>query len=76
MAFKISKEIIDKTKCESGFICLTGQGCPRCKVEFTAGTSCIMVEPKDDCHYAKSFGVASFICICPTRNEIYRKYGK
>ncbi len=79
MAFEISKEILDRTKCDNDFVCLSEKQCPRCKVQFTAGASYIMVEPNSasmGCSYAKPFGIASFVCTCPTRNEIYRKYGK
>jgi len=80
MKFKISKEIIDKTiKCEHNFDCLAEHNKKLCKVVQTTGSAqeVIFVEPNDlyqNCPYVTDFA-DSFICTCPIRIEIYKKYG-
>ncbi len=76
--FEIDKAILARTKCGSNFICLTGRQCPGCEVLGAGKGDFIFIKPKKDtlkCHYMTTYDDA-YICQCPTRNEIYRKYGK
>ena len=74
---KIDKDIISKTHyCKKGFECLKNPRVACCKV-----THCIdnivcfiEMEGEEKCIYRNSFQ-DSFICCCPTRKEIYNKYG-
>ncbi len=72
----IAQDILEETKeCRHGFSCLTsGRKC-MCKPEdFCSDNVCfIKREEATNCSYMISFGY-SFVCTCPTRKEIYRKY--
>ena len=75
---EISEDIIkNTTKCINDFSCLnSGKEC-LCNVEKTAGVNHLFLKDdgskKSACLYRMGFG-DSFICNCPTRNEIYRRY--
>ncbi len=73
--FEIDEAILKKTdKCEKGFSCLDGGDI--CKADFLSEPDGPLfiecVEPKP-CSY-KGFD-SSKVCACPTRKEIYVKYG-
>ncbi len=78
MNFDIDENILkETTQCEYDFSCLTGgKGC-FCEVEDYVEDKVLFVEfkvlPGRKCHYMFPFG-SSFMCTCPTRKEIYRKY--
>jgi len=79
MAFKINKKIIKITKCLYKFKCLHGKVCSGCKnVLGPLGEDRIFVKPSkgksQDCSYTIPYG-KSYVCRCPTRVEIFRKYG-
>jgi hypothetical protein len=73
----VSEETSAETKrCKKGFSCLTEQSENLCQVE-----SCISGEVhfikclnKVFCSYRGTFG-EGVICYCPTRKELYNKYG-
>ncbi len=73
----IDKEILSKTtNCAKNFDCINSDKEFRCKVEDCVNSEvhfvkCINV---NFCAYKMSFA-HSFICTCPTRKEIYNKYG-
>ena len=79
MPFQIDKAICDQTtNCKYDFKCLTQDGCPCCEVEFHVPKELLFVKIKNEniqCPYAMSYGY-SYICSCPVRCEIYRKYKK
>ena len=64
------------TKCEKGFSCLNGGRENICKVERNFDevifVKCLHT---DSCDYKMSFGYSA-ICNCPTKKEIFNKYGK
>lgn len=73
---EITKETIEKTtKCLKNFECLNG-GSIRCKVEDCINNEVHFVKSSSTeyCPYNLSFGDDN-ICTCPTRKEIYNKYG-
>ena len=77
MMFEIDKEILKKTTdCAYNFKCLEDGGKVCCKVEHCVNNHLIFVKAENHkfCAYKLSFG-NSFICNCPTRLEIYNKYG-
>jgi hypothetical protein len=58
---------------------LTDGGCPGCEFEGPISDNLVFVKMKKEnieCPYALLFGYDSYICQCPTRCEIYRKYKK
>ncbi len=74
----INKEILKRTtKCEKDFNCLKDEKHVYCKVERCVSDKVHFIQCLIDgyCIYRMSFG-ESFICNCPTRKEIFNKYGK
>lgn len=70
------KTLKQTTKCEKGFDCLLRDDHVYCKVENCVSDEVHFVKCLNEeyCVYRMSFG-ESFICNCPTRKEIYNKYG-
>jgi hypothetical protein len=78
MKFKIDKMVIKKTKCPYKFKCLNGKPCSGCATVLGAhGEEQIFVKPSrknfQDCSYTIPYG-SCYLCRCPTRVEIFRKY--
>jgi hypothetical protein len=75
--FSVDKETLEKTtKCEKKG-CLYDETI-MCRVERAIKTDLLFVQAdplKCSCNYCVTFG-DSFMCLCPTRQEIYLKYGK
>jgi len=81
MKIEIDEEVLSKTtECKKGFSCLSSKTRDICKVRSkleSAGAEMILFcEPNNDkhCDYKKPFGDFC-ICECPTRKEIYNRYG-
>jgi hypothetical protein len=73
---KIDEEILQKTAyCEHNFSCLSGVQSCMCEDDRSLGYGMLEINPKygADCKYHVTFGNTSF-CICPTRNEIFKRY--
>lgn len=66
----------ETTKCQTGFQCLSSVGKDLCPVEKREKGSALFIKKKvyTFCPYMISFGIASHICICPTRIEIFSRY--
>ena len=62
------------TKCESNFKCLDDNSC-MCEVIEGSKLTTVKIKPKLDlsCPYVLSVGSYRY-CLCPTRNQIYKKY--
>ena len=79
MKFEVDKEVLERTtKCEFNFECLTCDVKKMCQVIALVGDSdkIVYVHPgknHQSCPYFTSFG-KSYICSCPTRLGIYRRY--
>ena len=73
---KISKETLDKTVyCKKDFDCIKNNNIC-CKVVDCVNKEVYFVEcRKFFCNYRLNYG-NSDICNCPTRKEIYNKYGR
>ena len=74
---EIDKEILKKTiKCENDFICLKNDNHVYCKTEEVVlkGVTFVKCLSENYCIY-KSSHDHSYLCICPTRLKIFRKYG-
>lgn len=80
MPFQIDEAILRRTtKCQRNFVCLTEEGCPGCEFDGPISDTLNFVIPKKtniECPYKLLFGFDSYVCQCPTRNELYRKYKK
>ena len=79
---KVSMEIDDEvikctTECGKDMPCLSDKDYHLCKVVRATSGDVIFIECLEDslCNYRMPFGFSSFICNCPTRKEIYKKYG-
>jgi hypothetical protein len=76
---KIDDKVVkETTKCENEFACLKDNNYELCSVVSSVHDNVIFIECLNwkPCAYRMSFGVSSYICNCPTRKEIYRKYSK
>lgn len=76
MALEIDQVIIDKAhKCKRDHACLNGADKPLCRMEEVIGNSIffVCVEKPGSCTFQTSFGL-SYMCSCPVRQEVYRKY--
>ncbi len=78
MKFEISSDTIKRTtKCSDNFSCLSGKKDCLCEVEndCESNSSAVFVQPqeKKGCNYKMDFGYG-WICNCPTRKTLNRKY--
>jgi hypothetical protein len=76
MRIEIDTNILSQTtECGRDFACLADTG-KLCRVENCVNNKVHFIECRDDakCNYQISFGY-SYICTCPTRKEIYNRYG-
>jgi hypothetical protein len=77
--YKIDADILNESdKCARNFSCLfSNKGYCEIEKEFRDDGHIIFIKPSknDDCTYMMPFGFSSFICNCPTRVAIYKKYG-
>jgi hypothetical protein len=78
MKLEVSEETLKVTdKCKHNFRCLEGDCESVCKVDYCInGTICVLSEQRDfNCDYQTRFADDLF-CMCPTRNELFRKYNQ
>lgn len=78
MTYEISESTRAQTKkCHLEFACLKGGECPKCAVKYIIPEDGCFIKPEktENCEYLLSFGY-SWICICPTRCEIFQRYQK
>jgi hypothetical protein len=79
MTYDVDRHVLDlTTECADHFSCLSGEDTCLCEVEKIIGTDGGLLYIKHNsnirsCRYELFYG-DSFICNCPTRKEIYRKY--
>ncbi len=74
---KIDKEILEKTSyCKSNFVCLNDDKHNYCKVKKMVADEFPFMECLESiyCPYKMDFKFAD-ICTCPTRKELFNKYG-
>lgn len=74
----ISQEAIQETtKCPRNQDCLRGESGCLCKVEQAIGEKYAFVRggSRLHCPYCILFGSTAFVCMCPVRNEMYRRNG-
>ena len=69
------KVLIDTINCEKNFSCLKNDDHELCKVTECIGNNIHFLECANNsvCNY-KLLYADSFVCICPTRKEIFNKY--
>jgi hypothetical protein len=76
MDIEIIPEIIERTtECDVNFSCLSDQT-DLCEIKSVNPFALHFIKhPKNSgCRYYLPFGYSNHICICPTRQEIYRRY--
>jgi hypothetical protein len=76
MKIEVDETIVSRaTKCKSKFGCLNSDKKVFCKIDKSIGDVIFVSAEKCGlhCDYMLPFG-SSFICVCPIRNEIFRKY--
>jgi hypothetical protein len=66
------------TKCEINYACLSERNHEFCPIISTVGKKmlCLDCTSGRRCNYRVRYGVSAFLCTCPVRREIYRKYKK
>ena len=74
MTRQVSDEILNKTKCPFSFKCLDEENIDICEVDICLqGNTCFLKrKTKNGCLYERSFG-SSYLCVCPTRAELYKR---
>jgi hypothetical protein len=76
-AIKVSKAILkDTTNCRNNFACLSGETECMCEViKSVSSYNAIVIKPKsiDSCKYFLPLDNTMY-CLCPTKNEVYRRY--
>ena len=76
MNLKIDDHTLQRTtECNKDLACLNDDEHPICKVKFYVGKEFSLIKclHTEYCFYQTSFGY-SFVCKCPVRNEIYKRY--
>jgi hypothetical protein len=75
MDLKVPQKILEQTKnCEKNFNCLANNTRNVCKVVHANGQNVLFIKKNPrSCFYKIPFG-SSYICSCPTRHEIYKRY--
>lgn len=74
--YQVSEEIIEKTRaCTKNYSCLKYK--PLCEIDHSINNRVHFIKCLNNalCPYKISYG-SDFICSCPTRKEIYNKYGE
>jgi len=78
MELEIPLEVIARTtQCPKNFACLSQPVQTVCKVEYCVNGLVDFVECKTatlPCEYKIPYGYTGNICLCPTRQEIYKRY--
>ena len=77
MKLDIDKEILNKTaKCKKEFSCIHKDDISICKIDFFLTDGILILKCVDNitCSYQKPFDNEIYVCTCPTRNGIYKKY--
>ena len=76
--YKVNEETLKQTtRCKKNFACLFGDCEFLCETKIPNGTSVYFKcsEGEMSCPYCKSFGKIKKMCTCPTRAELYIRYG-
>jgi len=75
MDFEISEKTKSATKCEKNFSCLSDETRNCCEVKSSAGygTLFLKLDHPLKCKYCMPH-INSFLCVCPTRSQIYCNY--
>jgi hypothetical protein len=75
----VNKDTLEKTtKCNKNLSCLSGEREDLCKVGVSMSSRNVVVRCVDNeqsCKYWASFGGSEGACLCPTRIELYQRYG-
>jgi hypothetical protein len=77
MSYTINEEILENTiNCKKNMQCLSDGKSPECKIEMPVGANVAFIKEKgpDSCPYMLSFGYG-YICTCPIRHELHKRYG-
>ncbi|MEW6584246.1 MAG: hypothetical protein AB1442_01395 [Nitrospirota bacterium] len=79
MKYRIGHETMARvTKCLFNFECLNDGNCPMCSVEKEIASFGFFVKDRhrrEACPYLLPYG-HSYICYCPVRMEIFKKYNQ
>jgi hypothetical protein len=74
MAYQISDGTRKQTtKCKFSFQCLNEKSRDVCSINYCVNPCFLKTVKTGDCPYKMMFG-DSYICNCPTRAELYKRY--
>ena len=76
MSITVDKHTIKSTtECNKDLACLHGDEHPLCKVKLSVRDETVFVKclNTEHCYYKMAFGYL-FVCSCPVRNDIYKRY--
>jgi hypothetical protein len=76
MTVKVSDLIVEATtKCKKGFACLSGKVESMCRVESSSKDCTLVIKPQftTPCEY-RNIRDGKHYCVCPVRNDIYKRY--
>jgi hypothetical protein len=76
--YEVNEETLKRTdKCEKSFACLSGDLTSLCVTKITSDNTTYFkcTEDAESCVYCKSFLNLEKMCACPTRLELYIRYG-
>jgi len=77
VAYQISEEIKQRTtKCHQNFRCLVNGGTCPVFTKIQVGLLIKESSCNQSCNYHFQIGNKSFYCQCPTRREMYERYGR
>ena len=64
------------TKCEKRFSCLSGKNHKLCNAIGGVGSKIVCIDcfGGKHCKYREPYGFSSYLCSCPIRKELFRKY--
>ena len=70
----VSEEILNKTRCPFSFRCLDEENMDMCEVDIClqGNTSFLKRKTLNGCVYERE-AAQSYLCICPTRAELYKR---
>jgi hypothetical protein len=76
MKLFISDDIVQQTTmCKKHFVCLTGEKADLCEVKYCISDTSYFVKTDRSkiCNYKVPYG-SGFLCGCPTRKELYKRF--
>ncbi len=78
MDVTVSEDTLKRTtRCKRNFACLSGKPEDLCEVDYRQGKFLLWMKTRKHpfCDYCIEYASSSVSCVCPTRLELYKRYG-